>query len=243
MHRLQDSVPEPSYAEVMMRSFFMAKLLRSFLQVAAPAIALWASPLYAQDQQLQDLRQADVRPVGDVDVPNFRNRTDFTLASPDLLPRQIAAQLLNCDYKSRHDEVPIRFIEPAPLQRFALVFCSSISGGSHRAFDVSNSVWRQAPAVPFAVLAIDRGFTATMTPGFLEWDKDAGLFTTRMSSDLCPSPVIRHTYRLGRTSGQFLGSPFVLIRVESTDGECMRWNGPFNILWEAPQWPASSVIR
>jgi hypothetical protein len=242
-HSLINQFFSDAKAEMMMRSFFMARLVRSFLQVAALAIALWTSPLYAQDQQQQDPRQADVRPVGDVDFTNFRNRTDFTLASPEMLPRQIAAQLRNCDYKSRHDEFPIRFIEPAPLQRFALVFCSGISGVSHRVFDISNSSWRQAPAVSFAVLAIDRGFTATMTPGFLEWDKDAGLFTTRMSSDLCPSPVIRHTYRLGRTSGGFLGSPFVLIKVEGTDGECLKRNGPFDSLWEAPQWPPSTVIR
>lgn len=193
----------------------------------------------------QDKPKDDITSFGEIDFVNFRNRSEFTLASPDLLPRQIARQLSDCDYKTRFSQFPVRFIEPKPRQRFALVFCSAISGSSHQVFDLASDKWRRAPVVFFPVLAPARGFTTSEFPGFIEWDKANGFFTATRSSDMCENPLLRHTYQFGPASGGYFVAPFVLIRVEGTNPGvgCLNRSGPWITVWESSQWPAFTVIR
>ncbi|MGY4223966.1 hypothetical protein ACVMIH_001327 [Bradyrhizobium sp. USDA 4503] len=163
-------------------------------------------------------------------------RTDFEISDPALVPRMLAlaAEQSGCKYSDDIEKLPVRFMKVAG-HRLALMFCRLSVTGSHRAFDLSD-VSRPKP-MEFPYVALN-GFGTTDTPGFITWREEAGLFQAETGSDLCPSPHLRHVYRLDVTNRE----SFVVVRIEVSAPACgagQEWT----TIWEAKPWPAPADPR
>jgi len=159
------------------------------------------------------------------------------------VPRQLvlAAEQVRCDYKADIKEVPIHFIS-AGNRRLALVFCRSVVMGSHHVFDFENL--RKPKLVELPFIAQKEGFGTTPRPGLMTWKRDAGVFEAVTGSDTCLHSEVRHTYRLGVTEGWVSQvASFVVVRVEARANYCGGTRGDWTTVWEAPPWPASTVVR
>ena len=131
-------------------------------------------------------------------IPFAPDQNEVTITDLNLVPRQLLGALRRgeCDYEEHIKQFPLRFVR-AGNRRFAILFCQYGTAGSHRVYDFRHE-WPRVPTlVQFPFLAHGRGFGATASPGFVTWDAQAATLTAILGSDLCPSPVLRHTYALG----------------------------------------------
>jgi hypothetical protein len=156
-------------------------------------------------------------------------RTEFEVLDAALVPSRLAlaAEHSNCRYKEEIDQNPIRFIKLGS-RRLAIVYCWAIIG-SHKVFDLSDL--QNPRLVEFPFLAEPEGFGTTASPGWITWNKEAGVFQAQTAgSDLLPTTRVRHTYRFDETLGN---SPFVIVRVEVQNVP-----GPdeWTSIWEAKRW-------
>jgi hypothetical protein len=200
-----------------------------FVTVAAPA----------QDGSGGDAQQAARRKYDSISFA----KGDFQISDPALVPQQLAlaAEQLRCDYKTDIKQLPVHFIS-AEDRRLALVFCRSGVSGSHHVFDFGDLRRPQLVQLPF--IAQKEGFGTTLRPGLMTWKRDAGVFEAVSGSDMSPNSELRHTYRLGSTEGWVSRvASFVVVRVEVRDKYCGRNISEWAIVWEAPPWPKSVVVR
>jgi hypothetical protein len=206
--------------------------MRSVISVLSPlflaAMVLFASvaPLPAEDRSAADLRSELLREWYSI----AKGRTEFDISDPALVPGQLAlaAKQSGCRYEDTIKEMPVRFVT-FEKRRLAFVFCSGIVG-SHQVFDLS--ILRGPKLLEFPFLSQPDGFGTTVTPGVITWDKEARVFQAETGTDICPSLRVRHTYRLGQTTGD----SFVIVRVEAQEDGCGR--GEWALVWEAPLWSA-----
>jgi len=155
--------------------------------------------------------------------------TEFEVSDSALLPGRLvlAAEHSSCRYKEEIDQKPVRFIKLGS-RRLAVVYCWAIVG-SHKVFDLSDL--QDPRLVEFPFLAQPEGFGTTGSPGWITWNKEAGVFQAQTAgSDLLPTTRVRHTYRFDETLGS---SPFVIVRVE-----VQHVPGPdeWTSIWEAKRW-------
>jgi hypothetical protein len=163
------------------------------------------------------------------------NRKEFEVSDPASMPRLLALEVerSGCRYKEEIANEPARFVT-IDRNRLAIVYCRAGIVGSHRVFDLSDL--RKPRQVEFPILSYKGGFGTTAEPGAIAWNRDAGVFEAQFGSDMCPSPAIRHTYRLD----QFKGLSFVVTRVEVAPDGCgaREWM----TIWEATPWPEQAVV-
>ena len=163
------------------------------------------------------------------------NRKEFEVSDAASMPRllTLAVERSGCDYKEEIANQPVRFIT-IDRNRLAIVPCRSGVYRWHRVFDLTNL--GKPRQMEFPLLSYKGGFGTTAEPGAVAWRKDAGVFEAELGSDMCPSPAIRHTYRLD----QFRGLNFVVTRVEvAVDGCGAR---EWKTMWEATPWPEQAVV-
>jgi hypothetical protein len=166
----------------------------------------------------------DARPF---DPISFQGRDEFEISDPAQVPRQVAraAEQAGCHYIDQITDHPLRFLK-IDWRRLVLVYCNGIIG-THQVFDLEDM--RRPQRLEFPVMSAETGFGTTHRPGMITWNKDLGVFEAQKGSDLCPSPRIRHVYRLsGKESG------FVLIRIGLMKDGC--GDGSWSTIWEAPKW-------
>jgi hypothetical protein len=222
--------------EAAMRRLFAALVMPLVLDTTARAQE--TKPAAPQDALRSSNRNWDP-------IPFAPDQNEVTIADLNLVPRQLLGALRQgeCDYEEHIKQVPLRFVR-AGNRRFAILFCQYGAAGSHRVYDFRHE-WARVPTlVQFPFLAHGRGFGATASPGFVTWDAQAATLTAILGSDMCPSPVLRHTYALGHAGPLPGASPFVLQRVEiNLDGCGTDRTGPWKKLWEASDWSASVQPR
>jgi hypothetical protein len=169
-------------------------------------------------------------------------RTEFDVSDPTSVPSALglAAEQSGCLYKDGIKELPVRFIS-VEKRRLALVFCRHGVTGSDQLFDLADLQKPKLIELPF--LARKDGFGTTPRPGMITWKRDAGILEAETGTDLCPSSMLRHSYRPGFTEGWISSSAtFVVVRVEVSEKGCgqrTRWT----TIWEAAAWPESAAVR
>jgi hypothetical protein len=179
--------------------------------------------------------------LSEIDPISFQGRTDFQVSKPAEVPRQVAraAQREHCDFKESIEQFPIRFFVEKG-RRFVLVYCQSIVG-YHLIFDLADL--RRPRLVEFPFLAQNTGFGVTPRPGIITWRQEAGFFEAEAGTDACPSPRLRHVYRLGPTEG-FVSQTvsFVLVSVDIMEPDCVH-DKPWSTVWKSPKWPELGILR
>ena len=169
-------------------------------------------------------------------------RTEFDVSDPTSVPTALglAAEQSGCRYKDGIKELPVRFIS-VERRRLALVYCRYGVTGSDQLFDLTYLHKPKLIELPF--LAQKDGFGTTPRPGMITWKRDAGILEAETGTDMCPSSMLRHSYRPGFTEGWVSGSAtFVVVRVEVSEKGCGQRNG-WATIWEAAAWPESAVVR
>jgi hypothetical protein len=198
--------------------------------IALALISAWLAPVYAEEDAASHIVRSQQREFDGID---FKGRTEFEISDPELLPRQLsqAATQSGCHYERAIKDTPTRFIRIGS-HRLAPVYCEALFG-THKIFDLSNIRKPRVMHMPF--FATDRGFGTTSGPGFVTWNKDSETFQSEIGSDVCPSPRLRHIYRLGDNAGRASdGTGFVLTRIDVQKDGC--GNGEWTTLWDAPAW-------
>jgi len=151
-------------------------------------------------------------------------RTDFELSDPALVPKffVLFAKQSGCEYEADIKDHPIRFMR-IKSHRLSIVFCRSGPFGSHYAFDLTNL---QNPKVaPFPILVHPNGFGTTDSPGWIEYQQDAGVFQAEPRSDYRVNEV-RYSYRYDDNFG------FVVTRVELKKDLVSQWT----TIWDSVPW-------
>lgn len=210
------------------RSILSALVATSFLLFASIAAAL-GEESSKTDVELNPRREWH-------ELAN--NRKEFVLSDSASMPRLLALEVerSGCRYKEEIANEPARFVT-IERNRLAIVFCRAGIFGSHRVFDLSDL--RKPRQMEFPILSYKGGFGTTAEPGAIAWNRDAGVFEAQFGSDMCPSPAIRHTYRLG----QFRGLSFVVTRVEVAPDGCGGHGArEWKTMWEATPWPEQAVV-
>jgi hypothetical protein len=151
-------------------------------------------------------------------------RTEFEVSNPELVPSflRLAAGKSGCQYENGLRVAPLHFLHIAG-RRLALIACSGLVKATQRAFDLSDL---QKPlALTFPIVGYPDGIgTSNDAPGFLSWDREAGLFKAEATSDVVSAARGWYTYRFDGVSG------FVLLRLEVQRDGIPEW------IWEAPRW-------
>jgi hypothetical protein len=169
-------------------------------------------------------------------------RTEFDVSDPASVPSALglAAEQSGCGYKDGIKELPVRFIS-VEKRRLALVFCRYGVSGSDQLFDLTDL--HTPKLIEFPFLARNNGFGTTPRPGMITWKRDVGILEAETGTDMCPSAMLRHSYRPGFTEGWISGSAtFVVVRVEVSEKDCGQRNR-WDTIWEAAAWPKSVVVR
>jgi hypothetical protein len=226
------------------KRFSISNVVGGLLLFVVFLLLMTDSPVTAQSNDDPKSAPGVLNLNDDWDPIDFQGRTEFEISDPDKVPRQIVRQITQlsegCDFKTFIEKFPVRFVS-VERERFAFVFCGWVVG-SHMVLDLSWEKWRKPKLVHFPFLARESGFGGAYRPGYItNWQKETGSLEIESGSDMCPQARLRHSYRLGRLTGVFSGDPFVLHRVEIMEDSCRR--GPWTTIWEAPQWPASTIIR
>jgi hypothetical protein len=209
---------------------------------AVASLLLFATaqlPAMAFGQDRQSIAGRDE--VSEIDPISFRGRTDFEVSKLSDVPRQVAqaAGREHCDIQGGIERFPLRFLVEKG-RRFVLVYCQSIVG-SHLVFDLADL--RRPRLVEFPFLARGTGFGVTPRPGIITWRQEAGVFEAETGTDTCPSPRLRHVYRLGSTEGfASQAISFVIVSVEAMENDCSS-DKPWSTVWESPKWPDSTIVR
>jgi hypothetical protein len=214
--------------------------LPAFLRTLLITVFLSASILSAsaQDSSGSNAERDTSRKYGNISFAEPESR----ISDPALIPVQLvlAAEQARCDYKRDIKEIPIQLIR-TDGRRIALVFCRLGVGGSHHVFDFADLKRPTLVQLPF--IATKQGFGVTHRPGMVTWKRDTGEFEAVIDSDMCSSPQVRHTYRVGTTEGPISGTEsFVVVRVEAREGSCGRNTNLWTTVWEAPAWPKSVAV-
>lgn len=212
-------------------AFFRTLLIAVFL--SAPILSATA-----QDGQGTDAQRDTPRRHGAISFAGPESK----ISDPAKVPLQLvlAAEEASCEYKNDIKEFPIQLIR-TDGRKIALVFCRLGVGGSHYVFDFADI--RRPTLVELPFIAAKQGFGVTHRPGLVTWKRDTGEFEAVISSDMCSSPHVRHTYRVGMTEGAISRTEsFVVVRVEAREGSCWRNTNPWTTVWEAPSWPKSVVV-
>jgi hypothetical protein len=169
-------------------------------------------------------------------------RTEFDVSDPASVPSALAlaAEQSGCRYKDGIKELPVRFIS-VERRRLALVFCRYGVTGSDQLFDLTDLQKPKLIELPF--LARKEGFGTTPRPGMITWKRDVGILEAETGTDMCPSSMLRHSYRPGFTEGWISGSAtFAVVRVEVSEKGCFQRNR-WATIWEAGAWPESAAVR
>jgi hypothetical protein len=200
------------------------------------ALMLFLCPAFGQVAET-NVDRKEAQSFGSI---NFQDKSEFEISELDQVPPQVsrAAQESECDYKRGIKDGPLYFVKTEG-RRLVFVYCSGIVG-THQVFDLSDV--RRPHRLTFPFVAQDMGFGSTPRPGVITWKKEVGLFEALSGTDTCPSPILRHVYRLGATEGWVSGEQsFVLVRVDVMENRC--GNGPWSTVWEAPKWPKETIVR
>jgi len=153
---------------------------------------------------------------------------EFEVNDPESVPSLLALEVerADCRFRDVIRERPIRFISYEG-RRFAIVFCRSGILGSDRLFDLTNL--RRPRAIEFPIVHHPQGFETTSEPGAITWDRNTGVLQAESQSDMCPTPGLRHIYRLSSHSLNF-----VLVRMEVQQPGCRE--GEWISIWDSPRW-------
>jgi hypothetical protein len=163
-------------------------------------------------------------------------QAEITITDANALPRQLerALKRSGCSFADEIRQFPARLVR-VRSHRFAIVFCRFGPTGSHQVFEFAPG-WRHEPnLVHFAFLGHDRGLATSANPGAITWNPATSTLQAVSGSDMCPSPGVRHTYRLVN-AGPFSG-PFALDRIEINNTRCGAFDdAAWKTFWEAPVW-------
>jgi len=192
--------------------------LPTFVRALLIAVFLSASTSFAtaQDKSDSNAQRDTPRRYGAISFAEPESK----ISDPAKVPLQLvrAAEEARCAYKSDIEEFPVQLIRTEG-RKIALVFCRLGVGGSHFVFDFADI--RRPTLVGLPVIAAKQGFGVTHRPGLVTWKRDTGEFEAVISSDMCSSPHVRHTYRVGITEGAISRTDsFVVVRVEAREGSC-----------------------
>jgi hypothetical protein len=129
-------------------------------------------------------------------------------------------------------QTPAVIFQPSPTHRvMAVVHCNALIAYS-LGFVFDRTTETEPRLVMFPVMAPDGGFSASDTPGRINWDAATKTLTAVIESDYCMVPEIKHTYQHGR--GDLNG--FALVKVEHRRQLC-EGEAPWQLVWEAQAWP------
>jgi hypothetical protein len=197
-------------------SAIFSTLLLSAALLLEPPLAL-----LGQERASTDVRREAYREWQSV----ANGRTDFEVSDPNQVPSLLAtaATQSGCRYEEVIKDWPLRFLSVGK-RRLALMPCFGYNG-SHELFDLTDLTKPKMLEFPF--IAQPEGFGTTSLPGSIVWKPEAKLFEAEASTDVCPSPKLRHTYRLA-------GSGLVVVRVEREADRCGA--SSWVTIWEASPW-------
>jgi len=113
------------------------------------------------------------------------------------VPRRLlfAASQADCQLPDL-DHTPIEIFRPDVKYRpMAIVPCSGMVSYS-RVFFFERNIADEPFPIMFPVLA-PTGFSATYSPGFVTWTPKTKTLIARQATEVCPAPLLRHTYQHG----------------------------------------------
>jgi hypothetical protein len=195
-------------------SIFGALLAAIALQLAPPVAVLGQQPA------ITNVRETAYREWRTI----ANGRTDFEVSNPSQVPSLLAtaARQSGCRYEEIIATWPLRFLS-VEKRRFALMPCFAVNG-SNELFDLTDLTKPRMLEFPF--IAQPEGFGTTSQPGAITWKPEAKVFEAVSTTDLCPCPSVRHTYRLA--------PDLVVVKVERK--EVRSGTTPWLTIWEAPRW-------
>jgi hypothetical protein len=202
-------------------SFIFGVLLLAIALRLVPPVAL-----LGQEPAITNVRERTYREWQTI----ANGRTDFEVSNPSQVPSLLvtAARQSGCRYEEIIATWPLRFLS-VEKRRLALMPCFGFNG-SNELFDLTDLTKPRMLEFPF--IAQPEGFGTTSRPGAIVWKPDAKVFEAVASTDVCPSPSVRHTHRLADSSS-YASDP-VVVKVERKADRCGA--APWLTIWDAPRW-------